>query len=311
MSNWRTGDSAILLGSEISTSSRLEVRTLTTHDYLILKDCQYNRCIKIVYAHDSILVIRARSIDLFPIPTLRPTSEDVHIHRAIASHSFGWVDGVSVYPQHQQPMTDVSQHITPLHVLIRSENDDPWSSDTHTIHLYSLEANPLYASHQLSPSNEVSNAHQPESELASSPLESFDTPYIFPPVHKISFPTIRGRLRCTDILCGDQGTTIWIQPRPAHEVNLTTFDVHSSHAQTPYRVPVSSAKETLLGSVFPGILINKNSSSEGMEASGNKVRKLIERDTDSEANWTAIDYDEVQGLVVLGASDGKITIVEL
>lgn len=257
---------------------------------------------KIVYAHNSILVVRARCVDLFPIPKLKPPSTTIPVYRAIATHTFGWVDGVSVYPQHQS-YPKQPHDIAPLHILVRSENDDPWSSDTHTIHLYNLEVNPEYEGRFV---EEQSPAVQPSHY--SQPSKS---PYIFPPIHKVSFPTIRGRLRCTDIHCGDRGTTIWIQPRPAHETNLTAFDVHSSRTQAAYRVPDTSAKETLLGSVFPGVMMDRNGDEHGKGLSGKHVRKLLERDRDSEANWTAMDYDEVEGLVVLGASDGKVTVVKL
>ena len=57
--------------------------------------------------------------------------------------------------------------------------------------------------------------------------------------------------------------------------------------------------------------MDQNGDEHGKGLSGKHVRKLLERDRDSEANWTAMDYDEVEGLVVLGASDGKVTVVKL
>ncbi|KAK7684392.1 hypothetical protein QCA50_012339 [Cerrena zonata] len=289
ISNWRTGESAVLLGSEMSTGSTFE----------------YNKCIKIIDAHDSILVVRARSIDLFPTPKLKPASEDVPIYHPTASHSFGWVDGVSVYPQHHSA-TIGCQIATPLYVLVRLESDDPWSSDTHTIHLYSLEPNLSRRSRSISPLEDI-----PEEHPVRTGPDTLHTPYIFPPIHKVSFPTLKGRLRCTDILCGNHGTGIWVQPRSAHEASLTTFDVHSSHAQIPYSVPVNSANESIIGGIFPGIMMNQSGNDDDPMRPRQNVRRIVERDIGSEANWTAMDYDEIRGLVVLGASDGEITVVEL
>ncbi|CAL1698550.1 unnamed protein product [Somion occarium] len=298
VADWRTGEAAVLIGSQASTE----------HNF------QYNKCLKVIFAYESVLVVRARSIELFPVPTLKPSTEDVPVYNSLASHSFGWMDGVAIYPQHQVSSKD-ARNSASICIVVRSENDDPWSSDIHTVHLYHLEVNASYvSSRRASPELKSINLEMPmngDSNSAESspspPMESPPlAPYDFPPTHLTSFPSIRGRLRCTDILSGDHGTAIWIQPRPAHDVSLTTFDVHSSEAQVPYRVPVSNARETLLGAVFPGVLLSSNG-----ESKGNGVRIIAERERDSDANWTAMDYDEIRGLVVLGSSDGRITLLGL
>ncbi|KAK0443425.1 uncharacterized protein EV420DRAFT_1723987 [Desarmillaria tabescens] len=84
-------------------------------------DMQYDHCIQIVFTSPNILVICARSINLyFNIPFLHGQT-----HSPIASHSFGWVDGTSA---------------TPTSILIRSESDNPWTSELNSFELYSLSS---------------------------------------------------------------------------------------------------------------------------------------------------------------------------
>lgn len=74
------------------------------------------------------LVVRARSIHLFPDPVLH----DVPLtYTPLARHSFGWIDSVSV--------TGRSEPSTPLTILLRGESDDPWSSGLHSLDFYTLQ----------------------------------------------------------------------------------------------------------------------------------------------------------------------------
>ncbi|KAK0445681.1 uncharacterized protein EV420DRAFT_1648396 [Desarmillaria tabescens] len=118
-------------------------------------DMQYDHCIQIVFTSPTILVIHARSINLyFTIPFLHGQT-----HSPIASHSFGWVDGASA---------------TPTSILIRSESDNPWTSELNSFELYSLSSFPLTLT------SKISSWH--------------------------------GALRCTDVILGKRGTAVWIRP---------------------------------------------------------------------------------------------------
>ncbi|KAF8870960.1 hypothetical protein BD779DRAFT_1806094 [Infundibulicybe gibba] len=119
---------------------------------------QADRCIQVVFAHNSILVVRARSIHLFPKPVLRPTNEEHPINAPLARYSFGWVDSVSVTPAYALTPSQ------PLSILIRTETDDPWSHGVKHLDLYTLE--PAGA--------------------------SSDIPYTFPPTLKNHMPSALG-----------------------------------------------------------------------------------------------------------------------
>ncbi|KAL1760498.1 hypothetical protein FB107DRAFT_202934 [Schizophyllum commune] len=121
--NWKLGVYATL-------EQPHEEDSLLTHDNGVLVEL----------ARHSILVVRARSIHLFPAPELRPRDRDPLTYRPYASHSFGWVDGVAVQTFRRRRVT-----AHPLSILIRSECDDPWTTDAHGLDLYTISPNPAAA----------------------------------------------------------------------------------------------------------------------------------------------------------------------
>ncbi|KZS99906.1 uncharacterized protein LAESUDRAFT_746009 [Laetiporus sulphureus 93-53] len=165
---------------------------------------QYDRCLQVVFAYRSILVVRARSVELFEMPVLRSTSEPFSYH-PLANHSFGWIDNVSVKVQACPSDT----------------------SNAHTLDLYTLEPNPQCTGDlRILP---MDGAPDPTAPSLSIDRILDRSPYLFPPAHsKLSSPSVSGILRCTDIILGPYGTAVWIQPHPAHSADLTTLDVHAN-----------------------------------------------------------------------------------
>ncbi|KAJ6610515.1 hypothetical protein B0H10DRAFT_2193343 [Mycena sp. CBHHK59/15] len=119
--NWRTGATAILQRPPALLESVISV-----HD----------RCTQILFEADCVLVVRARSLTLFPNPPLeRPAT----VHAPLISHSFGWVDGVAVTTILSSNSTSNTGVTRPLSILIRPEPDDPWAGDDeHDLDLYTL-----------------------------------------------------------------------------------------------------------------------------------------------------------------------------
>ncbi|SJL17362.1 uncharacterized protein ARMOST_20912 [Armillaria ostoyae] len=76
-------------------------------------DAQHGHCLQVVFTSSTILVVRTHSIGLYTAPPI-PTR--------IATHSFGWVDGVSP---------------TPTSIL---QSDNPWASELNSLVLYSLSS---------------------------------------------------------------------------------------------------------------------------------------------------------------------------
>ncbi|KAI0920696.1 hypothetical protein AcV5_010371 [Taiwanofungus camphoratus] len=270
--NWMTGTTAILRGSEEPID----------HHF------QYNRCLQIVFAHKSILVIRARSIELFAEPSLRPPSELCSAYRPIAYHSFGWIDGVSV--KTQVNISEAKFPFQPLSILLRTESDDPWTSDVHKLDLFILEPNSSFTSDPPCSSTEAT-VNVPELNLL---------PYRFPPVHsKLTSPSVRGFLRCTDIKLGSYGTAVWIQPRPSRSADLTALDVHSSETQGPEGLMLN---ESLVAAAFAGPLQRPHP---------DLGARTLWTQTTVGSNWTTIDYDEELGRIAMGSTQGKVTLLEL
>ncbi|KAI8996239.1 hypothetical protein BD414DRAFT_477205 [Trametes punicea] len=315
--NWRENTFALLKGSQQPMDERF----------------QYNRCLQVVFANRGILVVRARSLELFPEPELQPAEGSYNAYEPLGHHSFGWIDGVSVSrqcdPVNEVQGTKSPAKDEPLSILLRTESDDPWASDVHKLEQFLLLPNPTFTSPSNSPtyragSNGGQDDFHPPSAVASV------APYLFPPVRtERSAPTIRGFLRCTDIILGPCGTAIWIQPRPARAAHLTGFDVHSSPTQisetldpnyallddlalgSAHRQAVTrpgadrpKASEALCAAVFAGPMARRHPEVE------TKTRVLWAQPRDGR-NWTALDYDEERGRVALGASDGTVTVLEL
>ncbi|EMD35161.1 hypothetical protein CERSUDRAFT_125106 [Gelatoporia subvermispora B] len=277
--NWRLGTAALLLSeSESDKPSQM----------------QSNRCLQVVTTRGDILVVRARSMDFFPEPQLRSASESSLPYRPLASHSFGWIDGVSVELQTRIPDAQSDEALEPISILLRTEIDDPWSSQPCTLDLFALQPNPAWTS-------DTETQTVPFDAASDSLPTPFISPYIFPPVHSsISVPTERGALRCSDVILRPYGTAIWIKPRP-RSTDLTTFDVHASATQAPARPKPS---ETLLASVFPGPLRSCHPDVPTEKAIWN-------RQLEEEREWAAMDYDEALGRVALGGGQGKVTVLDL
>jgi len=89
---------------------------------------------------------------------------------------------------------------------------------------------------------------------------------------------------------------MWIQPRDRFVGGLLA-DIPA------YLIPSSNTQETLVVAIFPGSL---NPDQSGSLVVGRKLTG-----NDSMNSWTAFDYDEVGGRVVLGSSFGRVTVLEL
>ncbi|KAH9927373.1 hypothetical protein B0H21DRAFT_133967 [Amylocystis lapponica] len=275
--NWRSGAAALLCSSEEPADQNF----------------QYNRCLRVLFAHRSVLIVRARSVELFSQPSLHPPGAPSLSSHPIASHSFGWIDGVSVSPQLPDPHGDAPS-IESLSILLRAESDNPWSSDAYTIDLFSIQPNPTYTDD--TPASDASTA------VSSPPAGPAALPYVFPPVHTmLSTPSVRGFLRCTDVVLGYHGTAIWIQPRPTRGADLTTFDVHASEAQAPER---QRTGESLTAAVFAGPLHRRH-------PNANLGARMLWENADGGGNWNAIDYDEEMGRIAMGSTHGRVTVLAL
>ena len=270
---------------------------------------QHNRCLQVLTSDPCIFVVRARTFEAFLIPALAPPEDITYPHNPIASHHFGWLDGVAVAEQARLP-GDSASH-PPVSILLRAESDDPWASDMHTIDLFTLHSNSAYTA----PTAEVSAPQACNGIATPRPTTppTLASPYLFPPSHVASFLSTRGHLRCTDIRLGPHGTALWIQPRPARNVGLTTLDVHSNEAQGIGVHPGTGAgtvrRESVAGVVLPGVLREKGEM--GMElAEGQEVRMLW-GSTVAGGTWTSVDYDEARGVIALGDSTGVVTVLRL
>jgi hypothetical protein len=240
---------------------------------------QNDRCIQVVFAAACILVVRGRSLTLFPNPTL--TMDPPAVHAPLAVHSFGWVDGVAVTTivgptTNRHSGTDLPQ---PLSILIRPEPDDPWAADdAYNLDLYVLHAEPTF------------------------PLSTL-RPYIFPPVHTARVASSRGSLQCSGLHLATHGTALWIEPQDRSATGL----LHDA------RVPVARQNERLVCAAFPGPLFRGDSDKAAhgdLDVGPVPVRGRTLR-TNELNNWKALDYDEVRGRVAVGSTRGRITVLSL
>jgi len=274
--NWRTDTSAVLEHPEDNMGV-----------------WEHNKCIHIVFAHRSVLVVRARSIHLFPEPIL---CDSPKVYQSVARHSFGWIDGVSVTATYSDPMSPFQ----PLSILVRGESDDPWSSGLHSLDLYTLRPNPSYRP----PTPDVEVEPEPEPDIASLQKPQ-SIPYIFPPTLKTQVRAIRGSLRCRDVILGPCGTAVWIQPQDRAVVGLLSSD------ELPLQAIRSvSGHESLVAATFPGPLAppSTTANSNPALATVTRSRTLF---TNHFNNWTSLDYDEELGRIALGSSFGRVMILEL
>ena len=259
-----------------------------------------------VFTSRCVFVVRARSFEAFVSPPLLPPENISEPHYAAACHRFGWLDGVAVSERRQLPSQ--TDDLAPISILIRAESDDPWSSNMHTVDLYTLDPDPTYTE---SRSDTPSSRGSSESPVEAPPAASRDrSPYLFPPAHVASFPSARGHLRCTDIHLGPHGTAVWIQPRPARNLDLTALDVHSSDTQGTGIHPLTGARivrqESLVGALLPGLL--RDCYGVGAAAAGGDELRTL---WGSSGTLTSLDYDESRGLIALGDSSGMVTVLRL
>ncbi|KAG7096367.1 hypothetical protein E1B28_003811 [Marasmius oreades] len=226
--DWATGEMAIL------TEDVDEEREGSTGT----ANWKHNIAMQVVFAHRSVLVVRARSLSLFQQPSLSPSPSNIEgsIHEhlrlrvetevvefenepqlsmrpliptytPIAMHSFGWVDGIDVVltsPKPSSPRAD-------LQVFVRAESDNPWRSGEGSIDVYVLRASPDFDEND-------------GPQVQTLPLESSSalSPYIFPPYPLASLPTPRGSLRCNTVRAGSCSTALWVCP-------LATTSIHSTN----------------------------------------------------------------------------------
>lgn len=236
----------------------------------------------------------------------------------------------------------------PLSILLRAESDDPWASDIHKIEQFVLLPNPAFdTSSSSSSSSSLPAASLPEALPSAEALANSDSssrsPYLFPPARADqTSATVRGFLRCRDIVLGPSGTALWIQPRAARTAHLTGYDVHSSAAQVPdsfnpdfqlhYAHPSFSTgfaeppadqgrtAECLCAAVFAGPLQRRRhaggsrEAEEGDGAHGGtraQAARTLWLQRKEGCNWAALDYEEEVGRVALGSSDGSVTVLDL
>lgn len=254
-------------------------------------ETKYDRCIQVVFAHKSILVVRARSIHLFSWPTLQlTTTHSDLIQFPIAQHTFGWIDGVSVsLSRHRR---EAAIPFASLSILIRAESDDPWASEAHHLDLYTLEPNPSFDSIE---------SNIPPAELLSPPV-----PYIFPPVLSATVHSVRGSLRCTDVIMGSYGTALWIHPHDRAVAGLVSPEAHSFDGGSG-----STPHEKVVTAVFPGPFLASKGNDNAMHGTTVIPVKTSTMFTNPLNNWTALDYNEVLGRIALGSSYGRITILKI
>ncbi|KAJ7882537.1 hypothetical protein B0H14DRAFT_2702955 [Mycena olivaceomarginata] len=261
--NWRSGASALLQRPQDAA----QTAAISLND----------RCIQVMFTVAGILVVRARSLTLFPNPPL--TADPPAVHPPIAMHSFGWVDGVAVAPILGSTPPDSPPSLS---ILIRHEPDDPWAADdTHELDLYILYPEPAF------------------------PLSTL-RPYTFPPVHAARVPSKRGSLQCSALRLGAHATAVWVEPRDRSATGL----MDDAYA------PVPRKNERLVCAVLPGPLFRGGGASgadlhlDVDETGPISVQGRTLRPNELN-NWKTLDYDEARGRVAIGSTRGRITVLDL
>ncbi|KAG6918472.1 hypothetical protein DXG01_014099 [Tephrocybe rancida] len=254
--NWKLGISAILEEPDADTGL-----------------WQPNRAIQAVFAHRSVLLVRASSIYLFPEPEL----EEIPLkYTPIAQHSFGWIDGVCVTQTHST---------TPgLSILLRGESDDPWASGVHSLDHYNLLPNP-----------------DPDDD-------SNEPPYIFPPALIARVNAVRGSLGCRNVVLGPCGTAAWIQPQDRARVGL----LHGNEEYPLQAIHRASGNETLMVAVFPGPLRDRDEGAQvdgvadtrGTAVHTNELNDWVALDYDEEIGRVVLFWPWLARRMTLGLSRG-------
>ncbi|KAI0791126.1 hypothetical protein C8Q75DRAFT_759520 [Abortiporus biennis] len=270
---------------------------------------QYNRCLNVIFKRNYVFVVRARSMEVFTDIVFQPPGAPLVLNHPVASHSFGWIGGIALSPQSLDNQIE-TDHFPPYTIVLRAENDDPWSQNTYSLNVYTLHPNPDYvrtaspsSSRSSSPDVDISThgTDIDKSHLNQSSNDANLNPYIFPPTLEKTIPLTRGYLRLPKVFIGRNGTGIWVQARPRH-TDLTTFDVHSSEAQAPHS---DNPREYIAGALFPGVLHDRHP-----ELSMYEERTLCKLNLVG-GNFTAADYDEKTGRLVLGTWKGNVIIFDL
>jgi len=293
----------------------------------VLNYCQHNECLQVLFAHETVLVVRARSIQLFPYPELKPydPSSDYpqDTYDAIAYYSFGWVDGISAaicpYLTTSTILSNMSepgvQPWAAISILIRGESDDPWTQDEHFLELYTLSPNPDYVYEAPVPRNiagsvvttSAFNDGAIEDSSISTNLIPPVSPYVFPPQKIYRIKSRRGPLRCRHVSLGKFGTAAWLEPHERFSTGLVTAFPSFELWSWQNGDQLERQDECARFCVFPGPLSMSTLERDG-ESEQVQSRKLLEN---AENNWTCFDYDEVGGRIVFGTSFGKIAVVYL
>lgn len=295
----------LAIGDDIKETIVLNWRTQAHAALLHARDdqeiLQQDKCMQVVFTPQSVLVVRAHFVYLFPFPVLK-AKEDLPLHYfPIARHSFGWVDSVFV----QCVSENINSPATldkplPLSILVRTETDDPWASDGFSLEFYTLHVNPHYV-----PSG-------PDEDKIScviqgapmTPSTHPPQPYIFPPVLTSKAISRRGSLRCTDVLLGKLGTALWIQPKDWSVAGL--YWTADNALVGPQTVVCSDHRyESLVATVFPGNLLPIATGEGILEAQTQVIR------WNEEQNCSSITYDEDVGRIVLATGFGSITVLDM
>jgi hypothetical protein len=265
---------------------------------------QHNDCLQVLFTHESVLVVRARSIHLFAYPDFRPHDINSQFVQEeclqLAQHSFGWVDGIaaSICPH----LSTSEGSGTPISILVRGESDDPWAQNTHYLQLYSLLPNIDYAQQKLE-MQYLDTLHKVDSDFGVP--HALPSPYNFPPREDYHIKSRRGALRCKQVVLEKFGTAAWIEPQERFYSGLVTGLVPPTvdvGEQWSWQDEVQVQRhECLRVAVFPG------SMSVHADTEVNSRRVL----TNEGNNWTSFDYDEIGGRIVLGSSFGKIVVIKL
>ncbi|KAF8637195.1 hypothetical protein AX16_010854 [Volvariella volvacea WC 439] len=184
---------------------------------------QNDHCLEVAFTHESVLVVRARSVHLFPSPILRSPEIGPITYQPIAQCSFGWIESVSIslsptvrtihgsWPEQVQPGS--------IQILIRAERDNAWESDLHTLRLYTIQPNAEYRQEDSDisiASNELENAEPapvPSVDESQPSVPQSNVPYLFPPILTAEVHSTHGPLRLADVFLGSYGTAFWIQPQ--------------------------------------------------------------------------------------------------
>ncbi|KAH6897741.1 hypothetical protein BKA70DRAFT_1315627 [Coprinopsis sp. MPI-PUGE-AT-0042] len=324
--DWSTSEYAVL--DESLRQERTEpesLRDLWGHDLPA----------QVLFAHESIIVVRARSLCLFPDPktiagqaTPSSTLKDATDTRAappdiapLARHSFGWLDGVSIAPR----VSINSQAGQPLSytILLRAESDDPWLPvNSHHLQVYSLVFNREYLKYREdhpSPSDSMNDSPSDAADGTPSPTSgpTPPLPYIFPPTFETSIPTSRGPLRCQTIRVGRCGTAVWVKPSQSwgETMGMVSPSLVTSMGPLAEHIVIAgqsggyedwSRKVCLMASILPGSPLRAEA------AIGSETTPSLLMCANLELHdWTSLDYDEDTGRIAIGKGNGDVLVLTI